>query len=212
MGVLNPVKVVITNYPEADEEELDAVNNPEDESQGTRKVPFSKELYIERDDFMEEPPKNYFRLFPGSEVRLRYAYFVKCVDFKKDGNTGEISEIHCTYDPETKGGDSSDGRKIKGTLHWVSAKHAINAEIRLYDRLFTTPNPDIEFTRNINHNSLEILNNCYLEPFLNNAEKGVNYQFERLGYFILDSKDSTSEKPVFNRTVTLRDSWVRSNK
>ncbi len=212
LGVLNPVKVVITNYPEDKSEELEAINNPEDESCGTRKVPFSKELYIERDDFMEDPPKKYFRLFPGNEVRLRYAYFIKCTDFVKDDN-GEISEIHCTYDPETKGGDSPDGRKVRGTIHWVSAKHALNAEVRLYDRLFSVENPegdkDIEFTQYINPNSLEILSNCQLEPSLKDAKDGVNHQFERLGYFILDSKNSTSQKPVFNRTVSLRDSWAK---
>lgn len=212
MGVLDPLKVVITNYLEGQVEELEAVNNPEDESAGTRKVPFSKELYIERDDFMEDPPKKYFRLFPGNEVRLRYAYFIKCTDFIKNDD-GEIIEIHCTYDPATKGGNSPDGRKVRGTIHWVSAEHALNAEVRLYDRLFGELDPegnrDVEFTRYINPNSLEVLNNCMLEPSLKEARKNVNYQFERLGYFILDSEDSTSEKPVFNRTVSLRDSWAK---
>lgn len=216
MGVLNPVKVIITNYPEDKSEELEAVNNPEDPSAGSRQIPFSRELYIERDDFMEDPPKKYFRLFPGNEVRLRYAYFIKCVDYIKDEKTGEIKEIHCTYDPETRGGDSPDGRKVRGTIHWVSAKHAVNAEVRLYDRLFETSSPgqkkDSDFTQDINPNSLQILDNAYLEPSLKNAEQGRNYQFERLGYFILDSKDSTRENPVFNQTVPLRDSWGKANK
>lgn len=212
MGVLEPVKVVITNYPENHTEELDAINNPEDEKAGTRKVPFSRELYIDKDDFMEDPPKKYFRLFPGNEVRLRYAYFIKCENFIKDDN-GEIIEIHCTYDPDTKGGDSPDGRKVRGTIHWVSANHALNAEVRLYDRLFSVENPegskDVEFTQYINSNSLKLLSNCKLEPSLKTAKEGANYQFERLGYFILDSKDSTEENPVFNRTVSLRDSWAK---
>ncbi len=216
MGVIDPLKVVIINYPEDQLEELDAINNPEDESAGTRKVPFSRELYIERSDFMEDPPKKYFRLFPGNEVRLRYAYFVKCVDVIKDDDTGEILEIHCTYDPESKGGNSPDGRKVKGTIHWVSAKNCINAEVRLYDRLFTvsdpTANKEIEFTSFLNPDSLKIVDYCFLESSLKDAKFGTNYQFERIGYFVLDSRDSTEEKKVFNQTVTLRDSWAKKAK
>lgn len=212
MGVLDPLKVVITNYPDDKEEELEAVNNPEDPGAGTRKVPFSKELYIEKDDFMENPPKKYFRLFPGNEVRLRYAYYIKCNNVIKN-EEGEVVELHCTYDPDTKGGQSPDGRKVKGTIHWVSARHAINAEVRLYDRLFTVSNPSANKEKDykdfLNQDSLKILNNCYLEPSLKNAKPGVNYQFERKGYFFLDSKDSGDEKQVFNRTVTLRDSWSK---
>ena len=216
MGVLNPLKVIIDNYPEGQaEEELDAINNPEDASAGTRKVPFSKELYIERADFREDPPKKYFRLAPGREVRLRYAYYVTCVDFKKDEKTGEITEVHCTYDPETRGGDSPDGRKVKATLHWVSAKHAITAEIRLYDRLFTKENPgedkDVDFKEFLNPNSLEVLSGCRLEPSLAKAEAGDLFQFERQGYFCVDP-DSTKEKLVFNRTTQLRDTWVKIEK
>jgi glutaminyl-tRNA synthetase len=216
MGVLDPLKVVIVNYPEDLDEELEAINNPEDLSTGTRKVPFSRELYIERDDFREDPPKKFFRLAPGREVRLRYAYFVTCVDVIKDENTGEILELHCTYDPATKGGDAPDGRKVRGTLHWVSAKHALEAEVRLYDRLFLKPDPyDVEegqdFTANINPDSLEILPTCYLEPSLAGAEAGSRYQFERLGYFCVDP-DSDDENLVFNRTVPLRDTWAKIEK
>ena len=212
MGVLNPLKVIITNYPEDQEEELEAVNNPEDESMGTRKVPFSREVYIERDDFMEDPPRKFFRLAPGREVRLRYAYFVTCTDIIKN-ETGEITELHCTYDPASKGGNSPDGRKVKATLHWVSAKHAVKSEVRLYDRLFNDEDPaghkDVDFKEFLNPDSLKILPECYLEPFVKGAKLLDHFQFERLGYFSLDY-DSTTEKPVFNRTVPLRDSWVKA--
>jgi len=213
MGVLNPLKIVITNYPEESSEELDAVNNPEDESAGIRKVPFSKELYIERDDFMEDPPKKFYRLSPGREVRLRYAYFITCTDVIKN-EEGEITELHCTYDPETRGGNSPDGRKVKATIHWVSAKDAIKRKIKLYDRLFTVPEPEgdkegKDFTEFLNPESLTVLEDCYLEPSLNNAKPGVNYQFERLGYFTVDPVDSNDDAQVFNRTVTLRDAWAK---
>lgn len=212
MGVLNPLKVVITNYPENQEEELEAINNPEDESMGTRKVPFSRELYIERDDFMEDPPRKFFRLAPGREVRLRYAYFVTCTDVFKNEN-GEITELHCTYDPASKGGNSPDGRKVKATLHWVSAKHAVKSEVRLYDRLFNDEDPaghkDIDFKEFLNPDSLQILSECYLEPCVKEFNPLDHFQFERLGYFNLDY-DSTTEKPVFNRTVPLRDSWAKA--
>jgi glutaminyl-tRNA synthetase len=213
MGVLNPLKVVITNYPADSSEELDAVNNPEDETAGKRKVPFSKELYIERDDFMEDPPKKFYRLSPGREVRLRYAYFITCTDVIKNEN-GDITELHCTYDPETKGGNAPDGRKVKATIHWVSAKHAIQREVRLYDRLFTVPEPEgdkegRDFTEFLNPESLTVLKDCYLEPSLADATPGVNYQFERLGYFIVDPVSSKNGEQVFNRTVTLRDTWAK---
>ena len=212
MGVLNPLKVVITNYPENQEEELEAINNPEDETMGTRKVPFSRELYIERDDFMEDPPRKFFRLAPGREVRLRYAYFITCTDVIKD-ETGEITELHCTYDPASKGGNSPDGRKVKSTLHWVSAKHAVKSEVRLYDRLFNDEDPaghkDVDFKEFLNPDSLKILPECYVEPFVEGAKPLDHFQFERLGYFCLDY-DSTIKKPVFNRTVSLRDSWVKA--
>ncbi|MBD3266198.1 glutamine--tRNA ligase/YqeY domain fusion protein [bacterium] len=215
MAVLNPLKVVITNYPENEDEILHAINNPEDESAGTREVPFAKELYIEQDDFMEEPPKKFFRLAPGREVRLRYAYFITCQDVVKDAN-GRIIELHCTYDPATKGGDAPDGRKVKGTLHWVSAKHAVKAEVRLYDYLFNKENPmqveeGQDFKNNLNPGSEHVLRECYLEPTLNDAEPGYRCQFERLGYFCKD-KDSTHDKPVFNRAVPLRDSWKKKKK
>ena len=211
MGVINPLKVVITNYPDDQEELLNAINNPEDELAGIRQVPFSKEIFIERDDFMEEPPKKFFRLGLGREVRLRYAYYVTCNDVIKD-RSGNIIEIHCTYDPETKGGRSSDGRKVKGTLHWVSLAHAINAEIRLYDRLFKVPDPSIEsdFLKALNPNSLTIMNDCKLEPDLQNSIIGKTYQFERLGYFCKDQ--NSQEIPIFNRTVPLRDSWAKIEK
>jgi glutaminyl-tRNA synthetase len=212
MGVLNPLKVIITNYPENQEEELEAINNPEDESMGTRKVPFSRELYIERDDFMEDPPRKFFRLAPGREVRLRYAYFVTCTDVIKDKN-GKITELHCTYDPASRGGNSPDGRKVKATLHWVSAKHAVKSEVRLYDRLFNDEDPaghkDVDFKEFLNPDSLKILPECYLEPFVKDAKPLDHFQFERLGYFNLDY-DSTPGKPVFNRTVPLRDSWSKA--
>jgi len=211
MAVLNPLKVTITNYPEGGSEELDAVNNPEDPSMGTRKVPFSGELYIERDDFMEDPPKKFFRLSPGVEVRLRYAYFLRCESVVKDEN-GEITELLCTYDPATKGGDSPDGRKVKATIHWVSAPHAEKAEVRLYDRLFTVPEPGADgsdYKEHLNPDSLTVLKDCPVEPGLADAEPGVNYQFERLGYFTPDARDSKKGALVFNRTVTLKDSWAK---
>ena len=206
MAVLNPLKVVITNYPESKSETLDALNNPEDLSAGKRQVSFSKELYIEQDDFMEDPPKKFFRLGPGREVRLRYAYFITCNDIVKD-SAGNIIELHCTYDPETKGGNAPDGRKVKATLHWVSAEHAIHADIRQYDRLFKVPEPTLD---DINPDSLKVLNNCKLEPALGDAEIGAAIQFERLGYFCKD-KDS-NDTPIFNRTVPLRDSWAKIEK
>lgn len=214
MGVLDPVKVVITNYPEGEEEELEGINNPEDESMGTRMIPFSKEIYIERNDFMEDPPRKFFRLAPGREVRLRYAYYITCQDFIKDEN-GEVTEIHCTYDPETKGGQSPDGRKVKGTIHWVSVKHAVPVEVRLYDRLFMTENPDKvdeegkDFKSNLNPESLEILDKSVVEPFIKNARPEDKLQFERKGYFCVDRYCNPEEKIVFNRTVTLRDSWAK---
>jgi len=217
MAVLRPLKVVIENYPEGQVDELDAVNNPEDPAAGTRKVPFSRELYIERADFMEDPPKKFYRLAPGREVRLRYAYFVKCVDVVKDPQTGEVVELRCTYDPETRGGESPpDGRKVKATLHWVSAAHAIDAEVRLYDHLFTKEFPgDVEegtdWKSNVNPNSVEVLTGSKLEPSLAGAEPGYRCQFERLGYFCADP-DSTADIPVFNRTVTLRDTWAKIQK
>ena len=215
-AVLRPLKVTITNWPEGKVEELEAINNPEDESAGTRKVPFCGELYIEQDDFMEDPPKKFFRLGPGREVRLRYAYFLKCEDFVKDAD-GNVVELKCTYDPETKGGQAPDGRKVKGTIHWVSAPHAVDAEVRLYDHLFQVPNPDDApeggtFLDNLNPNSLEVLSGCKLEPSLADLAPGdLPVQFERLGYFCLD-KDSTADKPVFNRTVTLKDTWAKEKK
>ena len=215
MAVLRPFKVVISNYPDQ-EEYLDAINNPEDPDAGTRKVPFSKVLYIEQDDFMENPPKQFFRLAPGREVRLRYAYFIKCENVVKDDH-GEITEIHCTYDPATRGGDAPDGRKVKATLHWVSAQHAIDAEVRLYDTLFTKEEPDDveegkDFTDYINPKSLEIRNGCKIEPSLKDAKHGDRFQFERLGYFCVDAVDSKPGSPVFNRTVTLKDEWAKIQK
>ena len=209
MGVLRPLKVVIENYPEGREEELEAVNNPEDPAAGTRMVPFSRELYIERDDFMEDPPKKFFRLAPGREVRLRYAYFITCREVVKDAD-GNVTELRCTYDPETRGGDAPDGRKVKATLHWVSAVHAIPAEVRLYDHLFTRPDPgaDGSLLDDLNPNSLVVLDGCRLEPSLAGLRAGELIQFERLGYFCVDP-DSTPDRPVFNRTVTLRDTWAK---
>jgi len=208
MGVLNPIKVVITNYPEGEVEEIDAVNNPEDESMGKRKVPFSRELYIEQEDFMETPTNKFYRLSPGREVRLRYSYFIKCTDFIKN-EQGEIVELHCTYDPETKGGNSPDGRKVKATLHWVAVAQAVKAEVRLYDRLFTDPDPaghkDKDLLEFLNPDSLKVLTECYVEPFVKNAKPLSNFQFERLGYFNIDP-DSTPDQMVFNRTVSLKDS------
>jgi glutaminyl-tRNA synthetase len=213
MGVLKPLKLVIDNYPEELVEELDCPYHPENESMGSRKVPFSKVLYIEQDDFMEDPPKKFFRLAPGREVRLRYAYYVTCEKVVKDEETGEVLEVHCTYDPETKGGWSEDGRKVRGTLHWVPAAHALSVEVRLYDRLFTVEDPaggkDSDFASFINPNSLEILKECFVEPSLKGASPGSHYQFERIGYFCVDPKDSTKDSLVFNRTVTLRDSWAK---
>ena len=215
MAVLNPLKVVITNYPENQVENLTAINNPEDESAGTRQVPFSREIYIERDDFMENPPKKYFRLAPGQEVRLRYAYFIKCDEVIKDAE-GNIVELRCSYDPASKGGNSPDGRKVKGTIHWVSAEHAIDAEVRLFDRLFSKENPEeVEegqtFLDNINPDSLQVLQHCKLEPELAKAKVMDKMQFERLGYFCVD-KDSTAEHLVFNRACTLKDSWSKESK
>ncbi len=211
MGVLNPLKVVITNYPETQVEMLEAVNNPEDESAGTREVPFTREIYIERDDFMEDPPRKFFRLSPGKEVRLRYAYFVTCTDVVTDEN-GEISELHCTYDPESRGGNSPDGRKVKATLHWVSATENVEAKVRLYDRLFSVEDPsgdkEVDFRELLNPDSLNVLDKCYVEPFVKNAKPLDNFQFERMGYFNLD-KESGDSKLVFNRTVTLRDNWSK---
>jgi len=211
MGVLNPVKVVITNCPEGTVDLMEAVNNPEDASMGTRLVPFTRELYIEREDFMENPPKKFFRLSPGTEVRLRYAYFITCNDVVKDAN-GEITEIHCTYDPASRGGNSPDGRKVKSTIHWVSATENVEAEVRLYDRLFSDEEPDshkdIDFKEFMNHNSLQVLPKCYIEPFVKDAKALDHFQFERLGYFNVDT-DSTPEKLVFNRTVQLKDTWTK---
>jgi len=214
MGVLNPLKVVIDNYPEDRVEELEAVNNPEDPGMGTRKVPFSRVIYIEREDFLEDPPKKFFRLAPGREVRLRYAYYITCQSVVKDDKTGEILELRCTYDPETKGGWAPDGRKVQATLHWVSAAHALEAEVRLYDHLFTLPDPgeseDVESC--LNPNSLEILDSCLVEPSLKGAAPESRYQFERQGYFVVDMADSSDARLVFNRTVSLRDTWARIQK
>jgi len=215
MAVLKPLKVVIDNYPEGEEEWMDAVNNPEDPEAGTRKVPFSKIIYIEQDDFMEDPPKKFFRLAPGREVRLRYAYFVTCKDVVKDDN-GQIIELHCSYDPATRGGNSPDGRKVKSTIHWVSASHALHAEVRLYDHLFTKERPEAsaegeDFKSNLNSESLTMLSDCMIEPSLKDAKALDRFQFERLGYFCLD-EETTKEKIVFNRTVTLRDTWAKIQK
>ncbi|MBW2604307.1 MAG: glutamine--tRNA ligase/YqeY domain fusion protein [Deltaproteobacteria bacterium] len=215
MGVLRPLRVVIDNYPEDQVEELDALNNPGDPAMGTRKIPFSRVIYIEQDDFLEEPPKKFFRLAPGREVRLRYSYFITCTDVVKDEETGQIIELHCTYDPATRGGSSPDGRKVKATLHWVSASHAVNAEARVYDHLFVKENPDeekdVDFKTHLNPNSLKI---CpfLVEPSLKGAPSGSRYQFERLGYFCVDSVNSSDNALVFNRTVTLRDTWAKIRK
>jgi len=213
MAVLDPLEFIIDNYPEEKVEHLDAENNPEDESMGERKVPFSRRLYIEKQDFNENPPKKYFRLAPDREVRLKHAYYITCKKVVKDENTGEIKTLHCTYDPETKGGWSKDGRKVKGTLHWVSAPHAVEAEIRLYDRLFKTINPlDVkegeDFKKNLNPDSLKILHSCKLEPSVSNSKPGDRFQFLRKGYFCVDS-DSKKDKLVFNQTVPLRDTWAK---
>ncbi len=214
MAVLHPLKVIIDNYPEDRVEEVEAVNNPEDPSMGTRMVPFSRVLYIERDDFHEDPPKKFFRLAPGREVRLKHAYFIKCERVVKDEQTSEVIELHCTYDPASRGGASPDGRKVKGTLQWVSVAHALEAEVRLYDHFFINENPDdvedgSDFKANLNPHSLEILTSCRVEPSLKGAHPGSRYQFMRHGYFCVDSIDSSEEKLVFNRTVSLRDTWAR---
>jgi glutaminyl-tRNA synthetase len=212
MAVLRPLRVVIENYPDDLVEEMTAVNNPEDESAGTRTVPFSKVLYIEQEDFMEDPPKKFYRLAPGREVRLRYAYFITCTDVIKDAD-GNVIELRCTYDPATRGGDAPDGRKVKATLHWVSAAHAIPAGVRLYDQLFSTPNPNEvedgqDFLANLNPNSLEVVDTCYLEPTLADAQPGDFCQFERQGYFCVDL-DSTPGRLIFNRTAGLKDTWAK---
>jgi glutaminyl-tRNA synthetase len=211
MGVLRPLKVVIENYPEGQVEELTAINNPEDPTAGIRPIPFSRELYIEREDFLEEPPKKFFRLAPGREVRLRYAYFLKCREAVKDPATGEIVELRCTYDPDTRGGNAPDGRPVKATLHWVCAASALPVQVRLYDRLFTVPHPSAaegDFKQYLNPHSLEVVHPCWVEPSLAAAEPGSHFQFERLGYFCMDP-DSQAGRPVFNRTVTLRDAWTK---
>jgi glutaminyl-tRNA synthetase len=215
MGVLRPLKVVIDNFPENKVEELDALNNPEDSGMGTRKIPFSRVIYIEQEDFLEDPPKKFFRLAPGREVRLRYAYYITCVKVVKDKKTGQVIELHCTYDPDTRGGSSPDGRKVKATLHWVSAAHAIKTEARLYEHFFIKENPDeerdVDFKTYLNPNSLETLP-FFVESSLAGAAPGSRYQFERLGYFCVDSKDSSEQALIFNRTVTLRDTWARIQK
>ena len=215
MAVLDPLKVVLTNYPDDLVEELEAINNPEDESAGTRIVPFSKTLYVEREDFMEDPPKKFYRLAPGREVRLRYGYFITCEEVVKDGE-GNIVELRCTYDPETRGGDAPDGRKVKATLHWVSSRHAVEAEVRLYDSLFSVENPNHveegkDWLDNLNPESFTVLRGCKLEPSLGSANPGDRFQFERKGYFFVDP-DTTDARPVFNRTVTLRDTWAKLRK
>lgn len=216
LAVLNPVKVVVTNYPEGQVEQLEAINNPEDPEAGTRSLPFSRELYIEQDDFREVPPPKYFRLTPGREVRLRYGYIIKCEDVVKDPQTGEVTEIHCTYDPETRGGYAPDGRKVQGTIHWVSASHAVNAEVRMYDRLFTVENAkkvdeDKTYLDYVNPESLKVLTNCKVEPSLVNVVSGEQFQFERKGFFCADI-DTKPGTPVFNLTVSLRDSWAKIEK
>ena len=217
MGVLRPLKVVLTNYPDDQVEEFVSENNPQDANAGSRKIPFSNVLYIEQDDFMEDPPKKFFRLGPGREVRLKHAYYITCQEVVKDEATGEVIELRCTYDPETRGGDSPDGRKVKGTLHWVSAEHAVPAEVRLYDRLFQCENPEDteegqDFTSNLNPESLTVLNDCLVEPSLRTATGGSRMQFMRLGYFNVDQVDSTAQRLVFNRIVPLRDSWAKKAK
>ena len=212
MAVLNPLKVVIENFPENDVDYLEAINNPEDGASGTRKVPFTRELYIDRNDFMEDPPRRFYRLTLGREVRLRYGYFIKCEEVVKD-DSGEVVELRCTYDPETRGGSAPDGRRVRATLHWVSAAHALDAEVRLYDNLFTVPNPqdvpeDKTWTDFLNPDSLTALTGCKLEPSLADAQVGEPLQFERVGYFVKD-RDSTPETPVFNRSVPLRNTWAR---
>lgn len=216
MGVIKPLKVTLENYPEGQVEMLECINNPEDASMGVRQVPFSRELYIEQEDFRENPPRQFYRLAPGREVRLRYAYFITCKDVIKNPATGEVTELRCTYDPATKGGDAPDGRKVKATLHWVSAAHALQAEVRLYNHLFTKPDPEEveegkDFESNLNPNSLEVLSDCRLEPSLKDSPVGLTYQFERQGYFCADP-DSTTTNPIFNRTITLKDSWAKIEK
>ena len=212
MGVLKPIKLIIDNYPDDQTEQLEAINNPENEADGTRSIPFSKVLYIELDDFMEDAPKKYFRLTPGQEVRLRYAYYVTCTGCVRD-ESGNVVEVHCNYDPETRGGTSADGRKVQGTIHWVSADHAVTAEVRLYDRLFTKESPDspqdqTDYRDYLNPDSLEVISDAKLEPSLADATLDERYQFERIGYFCLDSQDFKQGKLVFNRTASLRDSWA----
>ena len=214
MAVLDPIKVVITNYPKDHVEELEADNNPEDESAGKRNLLFSREIFIERSDFMEDPPKKFFRLAPGREVRLKHAYIIKCEQVIKDEKTGEVLELHCTYDPETKSGSSQEGRKVKGTLHWLTAAHAQRAEVRLYNHLFLKENPVDEkeypdLKSSLNPDSLEIVQDAFIEPFLKDAVGGDRFQFLRLGYFCVDNEDSAPGAPVFNRTVTLRDTWAK---
>jgi glutaminyl-tRNA synthetase len=214
MAVLRPLRVVIDNYPEDRVEEVEAVNNPEDPSMGSRKVPFSRVLYVEQEDFREDPPKQFFRLAPGREVRLRYAYIIRCVRVVRDAETGEVTELHCTFDPDTKSGSAQGGRRVKGTIHWVSAAHSLEAEVRLYNHLFVKPDPDdveegADWKSNLNENSLETLTSCRVEPSLAGAVPGSRYQFERLGYFCVDSSDG---RLVFNRTVPLRDSWAKIEK
>jgi glutaminyl-tRNA synthetase len=216
MAVLRPLRVVIENYPEGQVEDMEAVNNPEDASMGTRQVPFSRVLYIERDDFREDPPRQFFRLAPGREVRLRYAYYITCTGVVKDESTGEVTELRCTYDPATRGGWAPDGRQVKSTIHWVSAAHAVPAQVRLYDHLFLNPNPGADeeggdMTSSLNPKSLEVLRGCQLEPGLAGATPGSRYQFERQGYFCVDF-DTRPGALVFNRTVTLRDTWARIEK
>jgi glutaminyl-tRNA synthetase len=215
LGVLNPLKVVITNYPEGKEEELEAQNHPQNPEMGTRMLPFSREIYVEATDFMENAPKKFFRLSGGREVRLRYAYLITCQEVIKDDN-GMVVELHCTYDPETRGGSAPDGRKVKGTIHWVSAQHGIRAQVRLYDRLFTVEHPDMDkekdFKEFLNPESLQVLDGCILEPSLAAATADDRFQFERQGYFCMDSHQKSSDSPVFNRIVTLRDSWAKMNK
>ena len=213
MAVLKPLKVTIVNYPEGKTEEMEAVNNPEDAGMGTRTIPFSREIFIEKDDFREDPPKKFFRLSPGQEVRLRYCYFITCLEAVKDPGTGEVTELRCTYDPKTRGGYSPDGRMVKGTIHWVSAAHAVPVSVRLYDKLFTVPDlNDVpeggDFKDVLNPASLKVLSDCRVEPGLAGAKAGDRYQFERQGYFCVDP-DSTPGKPVFNRAVTLRDTWAK---
>jgi glutaminyl-tRNA synthetase len=211
MAVLQPLKIVLVNYPEGQVEELEAENNPNDEAAGSRKVLFSRELYIEREDFMEEAPKKYFRLTPNQEVRLKYAYIIKCEEVIKD-EAGNIVEVRCSYDPESKSGGATSGRKVKGTLHWVSAQHAVRATVRLYDYLFINDNPEDENSYTLNPNSLETLTDCLVEPSLAAAQPGTRYQFLRQGYFCADAVEHTTDKPVFNRVVGLRDSWAKAQK